>query len=72
MRPVLVSFPVIHPSVVCPHSSLRNEATELRRTGRQVFTLTVKAIKERNADAPPDDLAELIEEAVERARAHSS
>ncbi len=39
---------------------------------RQVFTLTVKAIKERNADAPPDELAELIVEAVERARAHSS
>jgi hypothetical protein len=39
---------------------------------RQVFALIVKDVKERNADADPDELAELIEEAVERARAHRS
>jgi hypothetical protein len=39
---------------------------------RQVFALIVKQVKERNADADPDRLAELIEEAVEQARAHRS
>ena len=37
---------------------------------RQVFALVVKDVKERNADVDPDELASLIEEAVERARAH--
>jgi hypothetical protein len=36
---------------------------------RQIFALVVKDIKERNADADPDELAELIGEAVERTRA---
>jgi hypothetical protein len=39
---------------------------------RQVFALIVKDIKERNADADPDELDKLIEEAVERTRAHRS
>ncbi len=37
---------------------------------RQVFSLIVRDIKERNADANPTVLDELIEEAVERARAN--
>jgi hypothetical protein len=37
---------------------------------RQVFALIAKDIKERNADADPSELEKLIEEAVERARAH--
>ena len=37
---------------------------------RQIFALVVKDIKERNADADPDELAELVGEAVERTRAH--
>ncbi len=41
-----------------------------RAVRRQVFALVVQEIKERNADADPDELARLIEEAVERARAH--
>jgi len=41
-----------------------------RAVRRQVFALVVKDVKERNADADPDKLAELIEEAVERTRAH--
>jgi hypothetical protein len=36
---------------------------------RQVFTSIVKDVKERNADADPSELAALIDEAVERARA---
>ena len=36
---------------------------------RQVFALTVKEVKERNADADPRELAKLIDEAVERVRA---
>jgi len=39
---------------------------------RRVFALTVKEIKERNADADPAKLAELIEEAVEKTRAPRS
>ena len=39
---------------------------------RQVFALIVKEIKERNAGAEPEKLAELIEEAVEQTRAHRS
>jgi len=41
-----------------------------RAVRREVFALIVKDVKERNADADPDELAELIEEAVEQARAH--
>ncbi len=41
-----------------------------RAVRRQVFALVVQEIKERNADADPDELAKLIAEAVERARAH--
>ncbi len=41
-----------------------------RAVRRQVFALVVQEIKERNADADPNELAKLIEEAVERARAH--
>ena len=41
-----------------------------RAVRRQVFGLVVQEIKERNADADPDELARLIEEAVEQARAH--
>ena len=41
-----------------------------RAVRRQVFALVVQEIKERNADADPDELAKLIEEAVERTRAH--
>ena len=40
-----------------------------RAVRRQVFALVVQEIKERNADADPDELAKLIEEAVERTRA---
>ena len=43
-----------------------------RAVRRQVFALIVKEIKERNADADPDKLAELIEEAVEQTRARRS
>lgn len=39
---------------------------------RQVFALIVKDVKERNADANQDELQELIDEAVERTRAHRS
>ena len=39
---------------------------------QRVFSLMVNEIKARNADADPDDLARLIDEAVERARAHRS
>ncbi len=70
-----------------PDETDRTVRTYLARTGlkkgdlsrfvdqavrRQVFALVVKDIKERNADADPDELAQLIEEAVERARAHRS
>lgn len=41
-----------------------------RAVRRQVFALVVQEIKERNADADSDELGKLIEEAVERARAH--
>ena len=68
-----------------PDETDRTVRTYLARTGlkkgdlsrfvnqavrRQIFALVVKDIKERNADADPDELAELIEEAVERTRAH--
>jgi len=68
-----------------PDETDRTVRTYLARTGlkkgdlskfvdeavrRQVFALIVKDVKERNADADPDQLDELIEEAVERARAH--
>jgi hypothetical protein len=43
-----------------------------RAVRRQVFELIVTEIKERNADADPDKLAELIEEAVEQTRARRS
>jgi hypothetical protein len=39
---------------------------------QQVFALVVKDVKERNADADADELAELIEEAVGRTRARRS
>jgi hypothetical protein len=39
---------------------------------RQVFNLTVKEIKERNASVDQDELMKLIDEAVEGARAHPS
>lgn len=70
-----------------PDETDRTVRTYLARTGlkkgdlskfvdqavrRQVFALIVNDVKERNADADPDELAELIEEAVERARAHRS
>ena len=70
-----------------PEETDRTVRTYLARTGlkkgdlskfvdqavrRQVFALIVKDVKERNADADPDELAALIEEAVERARAHRS
>ena len=70
-----------------PDETDRTVRTYLARTGlkkgdlsrfvdqavrRQVFALIVKDIKERNADADPDELDKLIEEAVERARAHRS
>jgi hypothetical protein len=37
---------------------------------RQILALIVSDIKERNADADPDELASLIDEAVERTRAN--
>jgi hypothetical protein len=37
---------------------------------RQILALIVSDIKERNADADPDELADLIDEAVERTRAN--
>ena len=37
---------------------------------RQILSLVVSDIKERNADADPDELASLIDEAVERTRAN--
>ncbi len=70
-----------------PEETDRTVRTYLARTGlkkgdlskfvdqavrRQVFALIVKDVKERNADADPEQLAELIEEAAERARAHRS
>jgi hypothetical protein len=70
-----------------PDETDRTVRTYLARTGlkkgdlsrfvdeavrRQVFALIVRDIKARNADADPDKLAELIEEAVERTRAHRS
>jgi hypothetical protein len=39
---------------------------------RQVFALIVKDIKERNANANPDELNRLIDEAVGQARASRS
>jgi hypothetical protein len=39
---------------------------------RQVFSLVVKDVKERNADADPDALNKLIDEALEQARADRS
>jgi hypothetical protein len=39
---------------------------------RQVFSLIVKDVKERNAEADPDEIERLIEEAVGRARASRS
>ena len=37
---------------------------------RQVFTLIAEEIKNRNADADPEELDRLIEEGVRRARAN--
>ena len=68
-----------------PDETDRTVRTYLARTGlkkgdlskfvdqavrRQVFALVVRDVKERNADADPDELGGLIEEAVERTRAH--
>jgi len=68
-----------------PDETDRTVRTYLARTGlkkgdlsrfvdeavrRQVFALIVRDIKARNADADADELAKLIEEAVEQARAH--
>lgn len=68
-----------------PDETDRTVRTYLARTGlkkgdlskfvdeavrRQVFALVVNEIKRRNAGANPDELAALIEEAVERTRAH--
>lgn len=39
---------------------------------REVFDRVVRDIKERNADADPEELTKLIDEAVEWARADSS
>jgi len=39
---------------------------------REVFDRVVQDIKERNADADPDELTKLIDEAVEWARADSA
>jgi len=39
---------------------------------REVFDRVVREIKERNADADPDELMKLIDEAVEWARADPS
>lgn len=70
-----------------PEETDRTVRTYLARTGlkkgdlskfvdqavrRQVFALIIKDVKGRNADADPEQLAELIEEATERARAHRS
>jgi hypothetical protein len=68
-----------------PEQTDRTVRTYLARTGlkkgdlsrfvdeavrRQVFALTVRGIKERNAGTNPDMLERLIKEAVEQGRAH--
>ena len=67
-----------------PDETDRTVRTYLARTGMKkgslsafvdeavrsrVFELTVQRIKEDNADTDPDELARLIDEAVDRARA---
>jgi hypothetical protein len=68
-----------------PDDTDRTVRTYLARTGlkkgdlskfvdkavrRQVFALVVREIKERNADADPDSLETLIDEALENVRAN--